>query len=264
MGHYALILVIIYTAMCVWLLFMQNRLLFPVPRPSYSEQMPHLQRISLADGTTTVIQYRPIAQARAVVIYTHGNAVDIGHLADRRAYFESQQIAVCLVEYPGYGCAGGTATPAQCYAAMDAAYAYIAKQVQTESASKPISIIVYGRSLGSGLAMYAASRYPCDGVIIESGYRSAQRVLLPIRLFPWDYFDNQALLPQVTAPILFIHGKQDPVVPFSHGAFMAANATHCFAQCWLPDAGHNDIYLSQPAVHQQLQKFILSLAPQEQ
>ena len=190
-------------------------------------------------------------------IYTHGNAVDIGHLADRRAYFESQKIAVCLVEYPGYGVSGGKATPSQGYAAMDAAYTYVEEQVDGQ-----IPIIVYGRSLGSGLAMYAASRYPCAGVIFESGYRSAQRVLLPVRLFPWDYFDSQSLLTEVTAPILFIHGEQDRVVPFSHGVYMAAHAQNCFGHCWLADTGHNDIYLSRPQVHQQLQKFLLSLAPE--
>jgi len=108
-----------------------------------------------------------------------------------------------------------------------------------------LPIIIYGRSLGSAPAVYIASQNQNEikGLVVESGFRSISRVVSNTLHNIFDMFDNEKLMKQqYIVPTLFIHGKKDTVVPFTHGEYLyeicACEKKYKF---WLENGHHNDI-----------------------
>jgi abhydrolase domain-containing protein 17 len=108
----------------------------------------------------------------------------------------------------------------------------------------PDKIIIHGRSLGGAIAIDLASRKPCAGLIVESSFVTAFRVLTAVPIYPFDRFNSLAKIGRINCPVLFIHGKRDSVVPFWHGEKLFATANEPKYTLWLEDSGHNDIFSS--------------------
>ncbi len=255
--RYMGMVLIAYVILCVLLLLRQNSMIFLPPQSSYDKELEHLQFTKTEAGESIAMQVHVPEGAPAIVVYTHGNAVDIGQLSFRGKYFQGKGLGYCLLEYPGYGLSSGSPSERAAYESVDACVAFLAQHYPD------LPIIFYGRSVGTGIAVYAAVKYECLGLVLESPMRSAQRVLLPIRIFPWDVFNNQARIKEIEVPVLFIHGELDRVIPISHGRTLAQLCPGTFKTCWLPNEDHNSILLIEKTVNQHLEEFFahLSLAP---
>src|SRR5215467_15450253 len=86
-----------------------------------------------------------------------------------------------------------------------AAYEYLTRELKISSDR----IIIYGRSVGSGPAVHLAARMPAAGLILQSPFVSAFRVLTRIPLLPFDKFPNYKEIARVRWPVLIIHGTHD-------------------------------------------------------
>ena len=88
--------------------------------------------------------------------------------------------------------------------------------------------------------MQMATEEPVGGLILQSSFTSVYRVVTRRRVLPFDYFENARKLPEVTSPVLVMHGESDEVIPFAHAGdlFAAANEPKRFLR--VPGAGHND------------------------
>jgi fermentation-respiration switch protein FrsA (DUF1100 family) len=106
---------------------------------------------------------------------------------------------------------------------------------------QPNRIIAFGRSVGSGPACDLASRHPVAGVILESAFTSAFRVMTGVRVLPFDKFDNLRKIKSVRCPVLIIHGTEDSVISFSHGKKLFAAANEPKQAIWVQGANHNDV-----------------------
>lgn len=243
-----------YITACLLLLLIEKRMLFPVPKPSYDQSLEHLHYTTDQQGREVIMRFRLMPNSKGVVIYAHGNATDIGRVGGRIEYYERLGWSVCALEFPGYGISTEALDPEACYHAFDAAVVFIRERAGA------LPLVFHGRSLGSGVAAYAAEQHECAGLILESAYRSAQRVLLPIRIFPWDYFDTQARIQNINQPVVCIHGEADQVIDVSHGIYLSKHVPHLHAACWLPNTGHNDLRLSDHRVHKVLSEFLASLS----
>jgi hypothetical protein len=101
-------------------------------------------------------------------------------------------------------------------------------------------IIALGRLLGGGVTVDLASRRPLGGLIIESTFVTAFRVLTKIPLFPSDKFRNISKIKNVNCPVLVIHGEDDEVIPFWHGEKLFQQANEPKLSLWVDGAGHNN------------------------
>ena len=250
---YVITFVVIYLGVWMLLVFNHKALLFPRPPATYDTTLANLQQIQDKQGRRVHLQFRLLPDTKGVVLYTHGNATDIGRLGERRRFYESLGWSFCALEYPGYGVNQGALSVSACYDAMDAALAWLKRE------APGLPLVLHGRSLGSGLACYAAAQGHGDGLILESAYRSAQRVLLPLRIFPVDYFNNQGLLPQIQQPLCVIHGVNDQVIAVSHGRYVAAHAPNLFQAHFIEGIGHNDLSLHDERVHNALSDYLNNL-----
>ena len=198
-----------------------DRIIFPVPKASYSKGKTSLVWLPLKTGGEVPAIWRPRADARWTVVYFHGNAMDIGHCHSMVNYLNrSLGCSVLCVEYPGYGPAGGSPSEEGCYAAADSAYDYL----RTVRGVPAAQIALYGYSLGTGVATDLAARVPVGALILEAPFLSTFRVVTHVKIVPFDRFDNLAKIDEVRCPLLVIHGTADRVVPFEHGRELFAAA----------------------------------------
>lgn len=231
--------IIIYAMVGLWAFFFSDRLIFLPPPSSYSDNGQFL-RLTSAEGVKIAAIHLPNPTARYTILYSHGNAEDLGRILPRLERLRDIGFAVFAYDYRGYGLSQGTPTVEGAYQDIDAAYNYL----RQELAVPPEQIIVYGRSVGSGPSVDLASREPVGGLAIESGFVTIFRVAIPIPIYPFDKFPNIDKISDVDCPVLIMHGTADGVIPFSHGERLFGRASTAHPQkalsLWVDGAGHND------------------------
>ena len=131
-----------------------------------------------------------------------------------------------IFDYPGYGRSEGSPSEAGCYAAGDAAYDWL-----TNHAKIPADkIVLYGGSLGGGIAIDIAARRPHRAVVVTATFTSMPE--LAQKLYPWlparwlvrHRYDNLTKIRKCTQPVFIAHGDQDDLVPISQGEQLFATA----------------------------------------
>ena len=181
-------------------------------------------------------------QGRPYIIVLHGNAGNIEGRAYRFKFLVDQGYSVLLVSYRGYGDNLGQPTESHLIADSTLALEWLFKQEGVH----PEEVVLFGESLGSGVAIALATQYPVKGLILDGAYSSITEIgqsdfpFLPVRWLLKDTWDSQSRIKKVQAPILFIHSKKDSIVPFRFGQklFQAANEPKRYV--WLEHSGHDD------------------------
>lgn len=230
------VVAVVYVVLILWVVFFSNSMIFKPRASSYEENM-FFKRLELA-GDTVAFEYRTVKDTTAyTVLISHGNAEDIGDISFITGAFEKAGFNCIAYDYPGYGLTPGTPSEEGCNRTIEAVYNYL-----TTSQKVPAEkIILLGRSMGSGPSCYLAARKPVGGLILESAFSSAVRVLTGVKILPVDKFDNLAELKKVKVPTLIIHGKKDEVIPFSHGEMLLEKAPRPKFSLFLDEAAHNDV-----------------------
>jgi hypothetical protein len=148
-----------------------------------------------------------------------------------------------MMTYRSYG--GSTGTPSEKANVADAKLAY---DTLIGDGVKPQDIIIYGESLGTGIAVQVAGGKPVAGVILDAPYTSLVEVAkvhyphLPSRSFMTDRYETMKHLGHLTRPLLIVHGKEDRVVPLAMGEAVYAAARGPREIAIFPGAGHSDHY----------------------
>ncbi len=189
-----------------------------------------------APATITAI-YLPNPSARFTLLFSHGNAEDIGADLPLLDIYRRAGFSIFAYDYRGYGTSGGRASEPGVYADAEAAYAALTTQLHVP----PRQIISMGRSLGSAAAIHIAATHPTAGLVIEAPFLSAFRILTRVQLLPWDKFNNASRIQQVQVPVLVIQGDADEVVPLRHGQRIFALANEPKSSLWIHGAHHNDV-----------------------
>lgn len=244
-----------YLGLMVMTWLLADSIIFPVPPSTYTDA-PNQPKLSTADGQEVTAVYLPNPAATHVLLFAHGNKMDLGKAEERLQAYRAHGWSVFAYDFPGYGTSTGAPSEAGCYAAQAAAYAYLTRIKQIP----PDKIVLYGLSLGGGPSVDLASREPIGGIILEGAFLSAFRVITRWRVLPWDYFDNIAKIAQVRAPLLSIHAQEDKTVPFIHGKLLNEAHPGPKSHLWVKGAGHNNILEIAPADYwDALERFRASL-----
>lgn len=229
-------LLLIYLFLCLYVMFVADRMIFLPPPASYQD-MPNLVKLTTEDGLRIAALYLPNPNATHTILFSHGNAEDIGQLRPYAEELNQAGFGVFAYDYRGYGLSQGTPTENGSYKDIAAAYAYLTNEL----AIAPQRILVMGRSIGSGPSTYLAATQPTGGLILENAFTSILRVVLPFPLLPFDKFPNIERIPSVRAPVFIIHAQQDTIIPPAHGKELFAAANEPKQHWWVEKAGHNDL-----------------------
>ena len=199
-------------------------------------------RLRTADGLFLLSWYLPPRDALPVIAYFHGNGGHIGYRAERLRGFAQYGYGVLMVEYRGYG--GNPGSPSEAGFHADAAAALDFLRDCGTAANR---LVLYGESLGSGVAVAVAAHNEVAALILEAPFTSVAEVaqyhysFMPAAALVRDRFDSLSAIGEVRAPILFLHGERDRVVPirFGRALFDAAPQPKEF---WLSrEGGHEDL-----------------------
>jgi uncharacterized protein len=230
----------------------QRRLLYPArgrgdgPAPPDAE----LRTLSAEDGVPVHTLVWPAPTGSPTVVLFHGNGEVIGENVGIARILVAKGLGVALVEYRGYGCSSaGSPTEAGLYADAEAALT----DLETRGVG-PKDVVLWGVSLGTGVAAEMAKRGRGSALVLVSPYTSMGDVAashvfwLPARLLLRDRFETLSKAGAVQIPTLVLHGTDDEVVPFSQGR-RVADAIHGAQLIEVPGGHHNDLFVRRPVAY---------------
>jgi abhydrolase domain-containing protein 17 len=231
-----LYLTIAYAMVTVVAFVLADRVIFMPPSASYAAG--EFRRVDVEGGDSVAVSYLPNEAARYTILYSHGNAEDLGHVLPVLRQLHGAGFGVIAYDYRGYGqSTGGRPTARKATEDIAAVYQFAVGDLGL----RPDQLILHGRSLGSGPTVELAVRHPVAGVILESAFTSTYRVLTRVGLLPFDRFRNARYISDIRSPILVIHGTLDRVIPPAHGRRLFALAPEPKQSLWVVGAGHNDL-----------------------
>ena len=227
--------------------FMQKKLIFlPTKLPqdyTYEFNIPFEEFfIESKDGARLNALHFRVNEPKGVILYFHGNAGDLSRWGEIATYFTQFNYDVVVMDYRTYGKSTGVITEKSLYQDAQLFYNYVAENNDSKN------IVVYGRSLGTSLATYIASKNQVGKLILETPFYNLTEVakkrvpILPVKHLLKFKFPTNKFIKHVNAPVLIIHGTNDSIVPYTSGeklAKLVSSDRLTFIK--VPGGEHNDL-----------------------
>ena len=196
-----------------------------------------------ADGTKLIAWYRPAASGKPTLLYFPGNSGSVAARAGKIRMIVADGYGVFMLNYRGYG--GSGSRPTEKRIVRDAVSAY---ETLRGLGVPPKDIVVYGESLGTGVATQACQQRETKALVLESPFTSVVDVgklawpLLPLKQIMVDQYDTLDRIGSLHLPLFIVHGGRDAVIPLgmARHVFHAANEPKTLTV--VPRAGHNDLF----------------------
>ena len=233
-----------YLAVIAWLYARQEKLLFqPDVLPAgYQFELPadvHELSIPVPGATLSGLHLR-LPAAKGLVFFLHGNAGSLQSWFVNADFYRRAGYDLFMIDYRGYGkSTGRIESEAQLRADVRAAWDHVAPQYAGRVK------VIYGRSLGTGLATGLAAEVQPDLTILVSPYTSMRAVtaqhypFVPGALLRYP-LRSEADIQRIQGPVLLIHGELDALIPPSHSQALLPLARHGTLKL-IPQAAHNDL-----------------------
>ncbi len=236
-----------YAGGLIALFLLQRSWIFPIPQAmrtapaaaGFAEAEEHV--LTSADGEKVIVWHVPARPGHAVVIYFPGNGDYLAGSVGRFRDITADGTGLVALSYRGYAGSSGQPSEAGLLRDAAAAYAFTAARYGADR------IVVWGFSLGSGVAVALAADQPVGKLILEAPYTSIADVaasrfrLLSVRWLLRDPFHSDQRIARVSAPVLIMHGARDPTIPITMGERLFALAHQPKQFVRFPEGGHNDL-----------------------
>ena len=243
-----LVCLALYGAALAWLWLRQEKLLFAptvLPTSQVLAQAPDIHEVAIdLPGARLSALHLRLPSPKGVVFFLHGNGGALDTWFVNPEYYRRVNFDLFMIDYRGYGkSTGRIESEAQLRADVRAAWATVAPQYAGRK------VVIYGRSLGSGLAAglaaeMSASRAP-DLTVLVSPYISMAAMAaehyrwVPQAVLRYPMRTDQ-LIGKIRGPVLLLHGENDPLIPPSHSDALKALAPGATV-VRIPGAAHNDL-----------------------
>ncbi len=250
--RFFIIAALLYTLLLATMYLLQRDLLYP----AHGDYFPPLaftlddvteHVITAPDGIRVMHWYSPAKAGKPTLIYFHGNAENVTRLTPYLQAAREQGLGVFLMIYRGYPGSEGQPTELNFY--VDAARAI---EYANTALNIPLGeIVLFGRSMGSGVAVEMATRYPVKHTVLISPYTStvdvAQdvHVYLPVKTLMKDRFESLKKIKHIKSPLWIFHGDADQLIPIKQGKALHDAAIVSKRFTILKHAGHNNINMSR-------------------
>ena len=193
-----------------------------------------------ADAVRLIVWHVPPREGMPVIIYFQGNGGGLDLRAERFKKLTAGGVGLVALNYRGYGGSEGRPTETGIILDAKATYDFAAARYGANR------IVLWGESLGTGVAVALAAEQPVARVILESPYTSITDVaasiywFAPVRLLLKDSFRSDERIAKVSVPVLVVHGERDTIVRITFGERLYALIPGPKQFIRLPEAGHND------------------------
>jgi fermentation-respiration switch protein FrsA (DUF1100 family) len=241
--------VIVYLMVLAILFLTQRSMLYirtterPMLNIAALEPKREIVCLNTPDGLPLRAWYFRSSQAGApVVLYLHGNAGDIGNHIPWAKFLIDAGYGVLALEYRGYGGNPGSPSEAGLYDDARGAFAFLKQQGIADR-----NIVLFGESLGSGIAVQMATEHDIGALVLRSPYTSIADVAanqlwyFPVRWLVRDRFDSLSKIAGIHAPLMVFHGESDTLIPMALGRRLFDAAPGPKTWLAVQGTGHNDV-----------------------
>jgi len=243
-----IVIVTIYVICGVALYFLQEKLLFHPEKldadHKFSFTTP-FKEINLPFNdkkNLSIIQFTvPDSARKGIVLYFHGNMRNVERYAYCVTHFTRNNYEVWMIDYPGFGKSTGERSEQIMYDDADQLYKMARTRVSKDS------IIIYGKSIGTGVASHLAARSNCKRVILETPYCSIDALfkhyafIYPVSWMTTYHFPSEECFKNINDPITIFHGTDDGTIPFSQAKRLMKVAKPRDELVAIKDGGHNNL-----------------------
>jgi uncharacterized protein len=242
------IFVVIYITCGILLYSFQEKFLFH-PEPLAADYKFHFDQpfneVYLPvdnDRNLSIVQFTvPDSLRKGIVLYFHGNMENIERYAEGAKLFTSQNHEVWMIDYPGFGKTSGERTEGVLYSDAMVMYNMAKSRISSDS------IIIYGKSMGTGIAAQLASVRESKRLILETPYYSIDALaarfafIYPVSLMMNFHMPTYKYMENIREPITIFHGTDDNIIPYRHAKRLMKMAPQGAELVTIQDGGHNDL-----------------------
>ena len=243
-------LLFLYAALVVFVFFYQRRLQYHpdrndpgAPKDSNVPEMAVIRLIT-ADKLDIYAWFAPPKNRNGkVVVLFHGNAGNLAGRGIKARYFLDRGYGVLLSEYRGFGGNPGTPTEQGLYKDGRAALKWLEDKGYTSG-----QFVLYGESIGTGVAVQLAREFQPPYLILEAPFSSAVEIgkrsypFLPVDYMMHDKYESILKIGQVKTSLLIVHGDEDPTIPIESGKKLFEASNHPKEFCSIAGGHHSDLY----------------------
>lgn len=255
------IILMLYGLIGIAVYYLQDYILFHPEKMSkdhvYRFSVPH-KEVNIpfnASANINIIQFTTTAAPKGVVLYFHGNRKNIAWYARYAPNFTNNGYEVWMIDYPGYGKSTGHFSEQRLYDYADQLYRLAASRFAKDS------IVLYGKSMGTGIAAWLASRKNCKELILETPYYSITSLtahyfpIYPVSSMIHYKLPSYQYLQQVIVPVTIFHGTSDGVIPYSNAKKLQPCLKSTDRFFTIEGGSHNDLN-DFPIFHQKLDSLL--------
>jgi uncharacterized protein len=215
------------------------------------------------DGARLHAYYFSLANPKKTVLLSHGNGGHLQHRLGLAYVLLRTGCSVFMYDYEGYGESSGSPDLKKVCQDGEAAFDYLTQQLHI----KPANIVLYGESIGTGVTCELSQHRQAAGIILQSGFASlldAAKNIVPIVYvypnwsFPTPQMENAEILKKPHPPLLIIHGKKDPILPYRFAEELMTKASPPKTLVILPHSEHS-ANEDMPLAEASIKKFVDSL-----
>lgn len=231
-----------YIATLVFVFFAQRWLIYHPSKTLYPPSKYGLSgfkevEVTASDGIKLLCWYKEAEEGFPTIIYFHGNGGNLSNRVTRYNVLAQEGYGIFAVSYRGYGKNGGKPSEQGLYKDGRAGVFFLKEKGVDD-------VLIFGESLGTGVAVQMATEFDSKGLILEAPYSSIPDVArgiyfwLPVNLLSRDRFESVKKISKVKSPILIFHGTEDGVINIKYGRKLYNAANQPKKMIEIPEAGH--------------------------
>ncbi|MEO5985315.1 MAG: alpha/beta fold hydrolase [Ferruginibacter sp.] len=242
------VLILVYCTIGIALYYLQEVFLFhPTKLPPeyvfhFNNRFEEMKVAVNKTDTLSFVKFYPSdSLTKGVVIYYHGNMKNIEHYSPYVKIFLNNGYEVWMGDYPGFGKTNGLRTEENMYHHARIIYGMAAAKYGSDS------IIIYGKSLGTGIAAYVASYSPAKALVLETPYYSIPSLFSHYAfIYPVKSMSNYKIpayqyIQEIKYPIIIFHGTGDDVIPYKNARSLLPFLKPRDKFITIKDGGHNTL-----------------------
>jgi fermentation-respiration switch protein FrsA (DUF1100 family) len=219
-------IIVIYSSLLVILFIFQRNLMY---HPQENNYFGDKLKVEIEKVNITTIDninllgwfHKKDLNKFKTIIYFHGNAGTLDNRIHKLNHFKDMEVNFLIIAWRGFSGNQGSPSEKGLYIDGRSAVNWVLKQGVIEE-----DIILYGESLGTGIATELAQHRNFAGVILETPFTSMINAAkkfypyIPVNLLLKDRFENFKKIKNINSPVLIMHGEKDTIVPFTMGRKM--------------------------------------------
>jgi fermentation-respiration switch protein FrsA (DUF1100 family) len=237
--------VLSFLLLCI---FQRSSLYYPnhtyvSPHDAYASRSFREISVRTEDGLNLIDWYAPATTRPFTFVFFHGNGDSLSTASEVADPYLAAGYGFLVVEYRGYSGLPGKPTESGLYADGRAAIkGLMAQGVKSEN------MILFGHSLGTGVATQMAEEFHVGGLMLLAPYLSIPKLaqhnypIYPVEYVVLDRFENAGKIGKIHVPLLIVNGANDQLIPPSQGKLLYAMANEPKEFHSLPGRGHNDAF----------------------